>query len=144
IEPEPVVWAWEGNPDAEPEGVTKASDSLHMTPSTPSTPSGRNTGRIAAGSLSIAAGREGTGKSSFGVWLAAHRTRGTLPGSFHGTPRRLFYVALEASWKPTLVPRLMAAGADLSMVGRFEVVSNNDTTMTLSLPSDNEMLEEET
>jgi hypothetical protein len=113
IEPEPVVWAW--------------TDNGH--------------GRIPSGSLSIAAGREGTGKSSFGIWLAAHITRGTLPGSFHGKPRRVFYVAVEDSWKFTLVPRLMAAGADLARVGRFDMVTIDGDETTLSLPHDNRALE---
>ena len=115
IEAEPVVWAW------------KEDDA----------------GRIPSGSLSVAAGREGTGKSSFGIWKTAHVTQGTLPGSFYGTPRRVFYVAMEDSWKYTLVPRLIAAGADLSMVGRFEVVSIDDEELTLSLPHDNALLEQE-
>lgn len=113
IEPEPVVWAW----------------------------SEADQGRIPAGSLSVAAGREGTGKSSFGIWLAAQITRGTLPGSFHGVPRHVLYVAVEDSWKYTLVPRLIAAGADLSLIGRFEVVSEIGDELTLSLPVDNNLLE---
>lgn len=115
IEPEPVVWAWA--PDDQ--------------------------GRIPSGSLSVAAGREGTGKSSFGIWLAAQITRGLLPGSFYGTPRRVYYIAVEDSWKYTLAPRLMAAGADLSKIGRFEVVSEIGDELTLSLPSDNSLLEKE-
>ena len=113
IEAEPVLWAWvEGG---------------H--------------GRIPAGSLSVAAGREGTGKSSWALWVAAHLTRGTLPGAFWGQPRRVFYVAVEDSWAHTLVPRLMAAGADLSMVGRFEVVTVKDEEVTLSLPAEIGLLE---
>lgn len=111
IEPEPVTWAWsEGGSD-----------------------------RIPAGALAVAAGREGTGKSSFGVWLTGQTTRGTLPGAFCGTPRRVLYVAVEDSWKHTLVPRLIAAGADLSMVGRFDVVNELGADVTLSLPHDNEL-----
>lgn len=111
----PVVWAWQTDEQ----------------------------GRLPAGALTIAAGREGTGKSSFGVWLAAQITAGTLPGSFHGIPHNVFYVAAEDSWEHTLVPRLKAAGADLSRVGRFDVISDTDDEMMLSLPSDNELLEHE-
>ena len=53
IEPEPVVWAWEDD----------------------------GAGRIPAGSLGLFAGREGTGKSSFLIWLAARITTGELPGA---------------------------------------------------------------
>ncbi|MFZ1410595.1 MAG: AAA family ATPase, partial [Micropruina sp.] len=100
-------------------------------------------GRLPAGSLVMAAGREGTGKSSFGIWLAAQITRGLLRGSYFGTPWRCLYVATEDSWEYTLVPRLMAAGADLRLVGRFDVVSDTDEELTLSLPHDNVLLEAE-
>jgi hypothetical protein len=113
IEPRPVVWAWK--------------DGDH--------------GRIPAGSLSIAAGREGTGKSTFGMWETANITRGTLPGSLYGTPGTVLYVAMEDSWQHTIVPRLIAAEANRDMVGRFDVVSFADDEMTLSLPHDNDLLE---
>ncbi|SKR15038.1 Uncharacterised protein [Mycobacteroides abscessus subsp. massiliense] len=114
ITPEPVVWAWRED----------------------------GAGRIPAGSLSVAAGREGTGKSSFGIWLAAQITRGTLPGSWEGTARTVLYVAVEDSWKHTLVPRLMAANADLSKVGQFGVTTIADDEAVLSLPHDNALLEQ--
>ena len=113
IEPEPVVWAWldEGE------------------------------GRIPAGALTVAAGREGTGKSSFGMWMAAQITRGTLPGNFYGRPRAVFYVAVEDSWKQTIVPRLIGAGADLDLVYRVEAVEAEYGETTLSLPQDNSLME---
>ncbi|MFE6521889.1 AAA family ATPase [Streptomyces sp. NPDC057794] len=113
IEPEPVVWAWldEGE------------------------------GRVPAGALTVAAGREGTGKSSFGMWMAAQITRGNLPGNFHGRPRAVFYVAVEDSWKQTIVPRLIGAGADLDLVYRVEAVEAEYGETTLSLPQDNSLME---
>jgi hypothetical protein len=113
IEPEPVVWAWE--------------DDDH--------------GRIPAGSFGLFAGREGTGKSSFLIWLAAKITRGELPGSLAG-PRGVIYVAVEDSWKYTIAPRLIAAGANLDLVYRAEVEEVGDAAASLSLPSDNELLEQ--
>ncbi|MCC3653218.1 AAA family ATPase [Streptomyces sp. S07_1.15] len=113
IEPEPVVWAWLDE----------------------------NEGRVPAGALSIAAGREGTGKSSFGMWMAAHITRGTLPGAFFGRPRAVFYVAVEDSWKQTIVPRLMAAGAGLDLTYRVQAVEAEYGETTLSLPQDNSLME---
>ena len=112
IEPEPVVWAWED----------------------------QGAGRIPAGSLGLAAGREGTGKSSFAIWLTAQVTQGTLAGSL--TRRGVIYVAVEDSWKFTIVPRLMAAGADLDQVYRAEVRTVEDETVSLSLPADNRELED--
>ena len=113
IQPEPVVWAWEDD----------------------------GYGRVPAGSMGLAAGREGTGKSSFAIWMSAKVTRGELPGSFMGTPRSVIYVAVEDSWKYTIVPRLMAAGADTTRVFRAEVQTVEDETVSLSLPADNRMLE---
>ena len=106
IQPEPVVWAWEDD----------------------------GAGRIPAGSFGLFAGREGTGKSSFLIWLAAQVTSGELPGAFKGRPRAVIYVAVEDSWKYTIVPRLMAAGADLTKVYRAEVEAVEGDTVTLSLP----------
>ena len=114
IAPEPVVWAWEQF----------------------------GQGRIPAGSVGLFAGREGTGKSSFLIWLAAQVTRGELPGAFKGDPRPVIYVTFEDSWKFTIVPRLMAAGADLDLVYRAEVQAIDGDTYSLSLPADNKLLEE--
>jgi hypothetical protein len=93
-------------------------------------------GRIPMGSLAVGAGREGSGKSSFAIWLTAQITRGTLPGKLYGHPRRVLYVAVEDSWSHTLVPKLEAAGADISMVGRVDVTTSEDDELTLSLPND--------
>ena len=113
IQPEPVVWAWEDD----------------------------GAGRIPAGSFGLFAGREGTGKSSFLIRLAAQVTKGELDGALKGDPRAVIYVAVEDSWKYTIVPRLMAAGADLTMVYRAEVQTVEGDTVTLSLPYDGKLLE---
>ncbi|MDI9629572.1 MAG: AAA family ATPase [Acidobacteriota bacterium] len=99
-------------------------------------------GRLPAGALTLAAGREGTGKSSFGIWMAAHITRGTLPGVHQGTPSNVIYLAVEDSWAHTLIPRLMAAGADLDRVFRFDVIDDG-LEAGVTLPSDMGLLEKE-
>jgi hypothetical protein len=114
IKPKPVVWGW--------------TDGQH--------------GRVPTSALTLVAGREGTGKSSFGIEKASQLTQGTLTGAHFGRPRKVLYVAVEDSWEQTIVPRLMAAGADLSMVGRFEVVETGEL-VALSLPVDNALLEKE-
>jgi len=133
IEPVPVTWAWSGNLESLYEGSEDSNDS-GPEPSASS-------GRIAAGTVAIAAGPEGVGKSSFGITLAALVSTGRLPGAWFGVPRNVLYVAIEDSWAHTLVPRLMAAEADLKRIGRFEVVSDTDAVATLSLPHDNELFE---
>lgn len=99
-------------------------------------------GRIALGTLAIAAGREGTGKSQFAIWMAAHISRGTLPGELYGTPRRVIILATEDSWTQTIGPRLVAAGADRSMIARVDVITETVNGVTISLPSDTGQLEE--
>jgi AAA domain len=86
--------------------------------------------RIPAGALTLLAGREGIGKSLVGVHLAAQLTRGTLPGSRHGKPSRVMFATSEDAWEFTMVPRLLAAGADLEQVGRVQV---DDDGMVLGL-----------
>jgi hypothetical protein len=82
----------------------------------------------------------GTGKSSFLIWKAAQIPRSELPGAFKGHPWAVIYVAVEDSWKFTIVPRLMAASADLTKVYRAEVETADEETDTLSLPADNRLL----
>jgi len=62
-------------------------------------------------------------------------TRGTLPGCYSGSPRGVIVAATEDSWEHTIVPRLMAAGADLDLVFRVDVRTPVGLD-TLSLPRD--------
>jgi len=92
--------------------------------------------RLAVGTLGLLAGREGLGKSTLAYDLASDVTRGTLPGEYYGTPRAVIVCASEDSWEHTIVPRLIAAGADLDLVYRAEIVTHNDLRLTISLPRD--------
>ena len=95
------------------------------------------TDRIAVGTIALLAGREGLGKSTLGYWMAARLTRGDLPGEHYGTPKGSLVCATEDSWEHTIVPRLMAPGADLDRVSRVEVVyDDEDIDVGLSLPKD--------
>lgn len=115
IEMKPVRWLWSGETDHE--------------------------GRIPQGMLVLIAGREGTGKSSVMYTVAAQVTNGTLPGIHYGTPKAVFVAAYEDSWQHTIKPRLAAAGADMSRVGRVEVQAAGGP-MSMSLPNDNRALED--
>lgn len=99
-------------------------------------------GRFALGTLALFAGREAMGKSSISAWLTAQITRGTLPGECEGRPRAVLICATEDSWEHTIVPRLMAAGADLSLVYQVEVLSADDVHVGLSLPRDLHQMEQ--
>ena len=92
--------------------------------------------RIPLGTLCLLGGREGVGKSLIAATLAAQVTRGTLPGARLGTPSAVILVASEDSWEHTIVPRLMAAGADLTRVHRLDVHTKEGAASTLSLPID--------
>lgn len=92
--------------------------------------------RMPLGELVLIAGREGVGKSTRAYQLAADMSRGLLPGEFEGKPRGVLIAATEDSWEHTIVPRLMAAGADLSRIYRVEVETATGVHLGLSLPRD--------
>jgi 5S rRNA maturation endonuclease (ribonuclease M5) len=97
--------------------------------------------RLALGTLGLLAGREGLGKSTLAYWAAARVTRGELYGHYEHTPKAVLICATEDSWEHTIVPRLMAAGADLSKIYRVDVVSALEVHVGLSLPRDLHELE---
>jgi AAA domain len=82
--------------------------------------------RLPLGTFCLSAGKGGSAKSLHAVWLAARVTEGTLPGCWHGKPRRVLWATLEASPSKEVIPRLMAAGADLEMVEFVRVESDED------------------
>ena len=93
-------------------------------------------GRLAKGTLALIAGPEGLGKSTLAYWMTARITRGELPGEYQGQPKSVLVCASEDSWEHTIVPRLIAAGADLDRVYRVEVKTADEFTVGLSLPRD--------
>lgn len=68
------------------------------------------------GALSLLYGVEGDGKSTLTMMLAAMATRGDLPGALEGQPATVEIIAYEDDPAAVLVPRLLAAGADLERV----------------------------
>ncbi len=91
---------------------------------------------IPTGSFGLLGGREGIGKSAVTFTVAAGITRGTLPGVHHGRPSCVIIAAGEDSWSHTIVPRLMAADADLSKVFRVDVETATGGAASLCLPLD--------
>lgn len=82
-------------------------------------------GRLPLGVLALSAGAGGSAKSVHACWLAAGITRGTIPGDWKGIPQRVIWATIEASHAKEVKPRLMAAGADLSLID-FVVVKSGD------------------
>jgi len=97
--------------------------------------------RVPTSALSLEAGREGIGKSIHAASLAADVTRGRLAGVYFGIPRSVIIAATEDSWSHTIVPRLLAAAADLDRIFRVEVRTADLIETTLSLPQDLDELE---
>jgi hypothetical protein len=92
--------------------------------------------RVPLGTFALMAGREGVGKTTCSYTIAADVTRGRLPGAHLGTPRGVIIAATEDSWEHTIVPRLIAAGADLTRVYRVDVVTSEGVGTAISLPRD--------
>lgn len=114
---------------------------LRLTPASSITPKPVHwlwEGRIAEGTLALLAGREGIGKSTLAYTLVADITNGKLIGNHYGEPRSVIIVATEDSWEFTIVPRLMAANANLDKV--FRVESADPDEYGISLPRDIEEL----
>lgn len=87
------------------------------------------------GGLALLGGRESRGKSTWTYRLIAQLSTGTLPGDLEGTARSAIIAASEDDWEHTIVPRLLAIGADLTRVFRIDVVEPNRRT-GVSLPDD--------
>lgn len=98
--------------------------------------------RVPYGELTLTPGRAGIGKSTFHAWMVAKITRGELRGVHYGTPKAALIAATEDSWERTIVPRLMAAGADLTKVGRVDVITSETSLGRLVLPTDCDELAE--
>lgn len=99
--------------------------------------------RIPVGTISALAGRGGTGKTTWGLHTAAQFSRGTLPGEFYGTPRNCLIWSGEDPWSTVLVPRLMAADADMDRIGRLSIDSTIDGAsheVTPRLPLDTDAI----
>ncbi|MEM9565074.1 MAG: AAA family ATPase [Actinomycetota bacterium] len=76
--------------------------------------------RIPVGGHTLAAGREGVGKTTLILDAAAQLTRGQLDGDRLRFPSHVVYVGTEDARAAVTVPRLIAAGADRS---RFHFLS---------------------
>jgi hypothetical protein len=99
-------------------------------------------GRIPVGQIAILAGREGIGKSTLAYELVSAISRGRLEGEFNGTPRVCLVSATEDSRDSVIVPRLMAAGADLSKIAFIQLRSTRerDLLFEIDLPENVDVL----
>jgi predicted ATP-dependent serine protease len=87
-------------------------------------------GWVPLGMLTLLLGLPGRGKTTFAEQLAADTTCGRLSGNLYTKPENTLIVSYEDAIAETLVPRLIAAGADLD---RVEFVACKDTGQVLDL-----------
>ena len=93
--------------------------------------------RIPKKALTLAVGEPGQGKSTFLADLIAKWTMGTLEGDFEGQPVEVVVCSAEDPVDEVLVPRLLAAGADMSRVHVVKLEGpRSDTDMILPLDLD--------
>ena len=96
--------------------------------------------RLARGKLTAIAGEPGLGKSQWGIFAAAAISRGgDWPNDEGKAPRgRVIILSAEDDAADTIVPRLIAAGADLSMVEILQAVDQGEgkTRRTFNLQTD--------
>jgi RecA-family ATPase len=113
IEPEPIDWFWDG--------------------------------RIARGKLTVIGGDPEEGKSQLGVYIAATISNGGVwPNNEGRAPRgSVIILSAEDGAEDTLVPRLIAAGADRRKIHLLEAVNEADKKgrRTFNLQTDLELLE---
>ncbi|MCM3687691.1 AAA family ATPase [Kocuria rosea] len=129
----------------------EATERLLLTPASMITPRRQkwfwapgDAGVIPLGTGTICAGKGGEGKTTFMLDLAAQLTRGELPGDLYGTRGTVIILGPEDDWDSIMVPRLLAAGADLDHVYAIEVETVTDTLAMrreLRFPLDSVQLE---
>lgn len=90
---------------------------------------------IPLGGLVLLGGREGVGKSTWTARLVAQVTNGKMNGEYLGQPRGVAISATEDAWEYTIIPRLVAAGADRKRIFRVDA-QQDETTCGLTLPTD--------
>ena len=78
-------------------------------------------GFIPLGTATLMSGPGGVGKSSLVAWIVAQATNGELRGDLYGKPQHVSIIAEEDDTEAVLVPRLLAAGADMNLIDQISV-----------------------
>jgi hypothetical protein len=78
--------------------------------------------RIARRKVNVFFGPPETGKSNLGLYFVAKSTRGnSWPVDGHAPQGKWIVLSAEDDWSDTIVPRLVANGADLTQVHRLKM-----------------------
>lgn len=73
-------------------------------------------GTVPLDAITLLAGREGLGKSTWALDLAARVSRGHSHGEFWGRRKGVLIISTEDDWPSQTLPRLIAAESDLARV----------------------------
>ena len=101
-------------------------------------------GHLLRGGLELVAGVPGIGKSQIHCQYATYATTGRAwPNGMPGiTPCRVIILTAEDNTANTLVPRLLAAGADLSRITQLDAIRRNNRDEMFLLNEDLLVLEQ--
>lgn len=100
-------------------------------------------GRLALGKITLLEGDPGLGKSTLTLEMAARLSRGIpLPGGLQLRPTGTLLLSAEDGVADTIVPRLMAAGANLDLVHIMEGVRTQEGEAGIQIPKDLDLIEE--
>jgi len=94
---------------------------------------------IPLAATTLLGGPEGLGKSTLWVHWAAAATHGALDGDMN-EPTNVLVMANEDAPEYTIVPRLMAAGADLTRVHFVDAVSADGMRSSVVMPMDTDRM----
>jgi hypothetical protein len=97
--------------------------------------------RLPRGAVALLAGQAGLGKSTLTLELAARLTRGELAGDLLHTPSSVLIVTFEDHLASVVVPRLLAADADLRRIEFVAVKCDDGTDGLLTFPDDLPLVE---
>ena len=86
-------------------------------------------GWIPLQAITLIAGVEGLGKSTYALHLAARLTRGTLEGEYFKKPVNVSLYMTEDDPLSIIVPRLLAAGADMKRIAFIEGQQKGDNNI---------------
>jgi hypothetical protein len=98
--------------------------------------------RVPIGMASLLVGAGGLGKSLQFCALAAGWSRGTVPGDFFGTPVDVAIASAEDQRAAVIVPRLLAAGADLRRIHFLQQIDPDGDASDIAIDGEVAALEE--
>lgn len=100
-------------------------------------------GRLALGKITLLEGDPGLGKSTLTLEMAARLSMGKpLPGGLILKPTGTLLLSAEDGVADTIVPRLMAAGANLGLVHIMEGIRTHEGEAGVQIPTDLDLIEE--